>query len=65
MLILIMTMKNIWTYRVNKEERKIGDFEIDIIQVEFGLESFVKLALDMIERECSVWDLSRIGVEDF
>jgi len=39
--------------------------EIDAIHVEYGIEPFVKYIVDKIQKECKLWDLSRIGVEDF
>lgn len=39
--------------------------EIDAIYVEYGIDPFVKYILEKIEKECKIWDLSRIGVNPF
>ncbi|GAJ05480.1 unnamed protein product, partial [marine sediment metagenome] len=39
--------------------------EIDAIEVMYGIQPFIDYALMKIEEECQVWDLSRIGVDEF
>jgi len=39
--------------------------EIDAIHVQYGIEPFIIYILKKIEEECAVWNLRRIGVEDF
>ncbi|MGA3110879.1 MAG: hypothetical protein ABSE15_02460 [Candidatus Bathyarchaeia archaeon] len=39
--------------------------EIDAIHVQYGIDPFVKYIMDKIEKECKLWDLSRIDVSEF
>lgn len=51
---------------------KIGDkrwlgkrVEIDAIHVQYGIQPFIDYIMEKIREKCPVWDLSRIGVEEF
>jgi len=50
-----------------KEKTHYGGkrIEIDAIHVQHGIDPFVNYILYKIDRECKVWDLSRIGVEEW
>jgi len=73
----IVDFKYLWgksTHRINPKTGKPVStkikqagkrIEIDAIYVEYGIDIFVKYILEKIESECKVWDLSRIGVDDF
>jgi len=48
------------------EKRWLGKrIEIDAIHVQYGIRPFIDYILKKIEEECTVWDLTRIGVEKF